>query len=88
MSSGLIVLTFISTAGAEKESFKQEFPKDVQFYRTISEFAKKLNISAEDVVITIPGGVALTTSELYLTVEEVTKRYKNTFTIINRGIVG
>ena len=88
MSSGLIVLTFISTAGAEKESFKQEFPKDVQFYRTISEIAKKLNISAEDVVITIPGGVALTTSELYLTVEEVTKRYKNTFTIINRGIVG
>ena len=88
MSSGLIVLTFISTAGAEKESFKQEFPKDVQFYRTISEIAKKLNISAEDVDITIPGGVALTTSELYLTVEEVTKRYKNTFTIINRGIVG
>ena len=88
MDTGLIVLTFISTAGSEREKFKQEFPKDVQFYKTINEISKKLNMKAEDIVITVPGGVALTTSELYLTVDEITKRYQNTFTIINRGIVG
>jgi hypothetical protein len=88
MDNGLIVLTFIATAGAEKETFKQEFPKDVQFFKTISEIARKLRMSAEDIVITVPGGSALTNSDFYLTVEEVTNRYKNTFTIINRGIVG
>lgn len=88
MDTGLIVLTFISTAGSEKEMFKQEFPKDVQFFKTIGEISRKLSLNAEDIVITVPGGVALTTSELYLTVDEITKRYNNTFTIINRGIVG
>ena len=88
MSSGLIILTFISTAGTEKVKFDQEFPKDVQFFKTISEISRKLRMTAEDIVITVPGGVALTNSELYLTVEEITKRYKNTFTIINRGVVG
>ena len=88
MDSGLIVLTFISTAGAERETFKQEFPKDVQFFKTIAEIARKLRMTAEDIVITVPGGVALTNSEMYLTVEEISKRYNTTFTIINRGIVG
>lgn len=88
MSNALIVLTFISTAGAEKIKFDQEFPKDVQFFKTIAEISKKLRMSAEDIVITVPGGVALTNSELYLSVEEITNRYKTTFTIINRGVVG
>ena len=89
MDSGLIVLTFIATAGAERETFKQEFPKDVQFFKTIAEIAKKLRMTAEDVVISVPGGVALTNSEMYLTVEQITKRFNaTTFTIINKGIVG
>ncbi len=88
MDSGLIVLTFISTAGAEREIFKQEFPQDVQFFKTIAEIARKLRMTAEDIVITVPGGVALTNSEMYLTVGEISKRYNTTFTIINRGIVG
>ncbi len=86
--SGLVVLTFISTAGAEREVFNQEFPRDVQFFRTIAEISRKLNMKNEDIVITVPGGAALTNSEMNLTVDEITKRYDTTFTIINRGIVG
>lgn len=86
--SGLVVLTFISTAGAEREVFKQEFPRDVQFFRTIAEIARKLNMKHEDIVITVPGGSALTNSEMHLSVAEIINRYDTTFTIINRGIVG
>lgn len=85
---GLVVLTFITTAGAEKEQFRQEFPPDVQFFRTIAEIARKLNMKNEDIVITVPGGSALTNSEMLLTVAEITKKYNTSFTIINRGIVG
>ena len=85
---GLIVLTFITTAGAEREQFTQEFPRDVQFFRTIAEIARKLNMKNEDIVITVPGATALTSSEMNLTVEEIIRKYNTTFTIINRGIVG
>ena len=88
ISLDVIVLKFIATVGAEPETFSQEFPKDVQFFRTISEIAKKLHMPPEDIVVAVPGGTALTNSDFSLTVEEITIRYKNTFTIINRGIVG
>ena len=85
---GLVVLKFVVTIGAEPETFVQEFPEQVLFFRCIKEIVRKLSLLAEDIVISVPGGSALTNSEYNLTVDEISKRYGDTFTIINRGIVG
>lgn len=85
---GLIVVKFQNTVGAESETFTQEVPRDVPFFRLIGELARKIGMPAEDIIISVPGGSALTESEYKQSVGEITTRYKTTFTIINRGIVG
>lgn len=86
MSSGLIILTFNTMIGSKRESFKYEFPKDVQFFRARDEIAKHLKLTPEDVIISLPGSPALSESEMQLKIEEITNRYKQTqFILINRA---
>lgn len=85
---GLTILNFIVTIGAEPETIVQEFPNRVKFFKCIGEIARKLRMPPEDIVISVPGGTALTHSEYNLSVQEISDRYGKTFTIINRGVVG
>ncbi|MHA2365099.1 MAG: hypothetical protein ACXAC7_14165 [Candidatus Hodarchaeales archaeon] len=85
---GLVVLKFVETVGANPETYIQEVPRGVQFFKVVGEVAKKTRMPVEDIVISVPGGTALTHSEYNLPVGEITERYGETFTIINRGVVG
>jgi len=84
----LTILNFVITIGAEPETITQEFPIGVKFFKCIGEVARKLRMPHEDIVISVPGGTALTYSEYNLSVKEISDRYGKTFTIINRGVVG
>ena len=83
-----IKLTFITTTGAEQEQFDFEFPEDVKLMQSVIEVGKKIGLDFDAIVLTPPGGTALTGSHYQMAVKDVTKLYGTTFTIINRGIVG
>ena len=84
----LTKLTFITTTGIEQEKFDFEFPEDVKMMQTIKEVGKKIGLGLDDIVLSPPGGSALTSTHYQMSVKDVTRLFGTTYTIINRGIVG
>ena len=83
-----IKLTFLTTTGLEQEKFDFEFPEDVKMMQSLKEVGKKIGLGFDDIVLSPPGGSALTSSHYQMSIRDITKLFGTEYTIINRGIVG
>lgn len=84
----LTKLTFTTTTGVEQETFDFEFPEDVKMMQIVKEVGKKIGLALDAIVLTPPGGSALTSSHYQMNVRDIINLFGKSFTIINRGIVG
>ena len=82
------ILKFTPTVGTHTDEFPFESPGTVKFIKAVDEVGKKLNLTREAIIISVPGGAALTSSEFNMTVDEIVTKYGERFQIGNRGIVG
>lgn len=84
----MIEIKIINSLGETNEEVPYEMPGSVKFIEVINEVAKKSRIAIENINVAPAGGAALLGNEYQKILSDIVQTYGDTFTLINKGVVG
>ncbi len=84
----MIEIKIINSLGEDNEEIPFESPPTTKFFDVIVEIAKKSRIDIENINVAPVGGAALFPNEYQQTLQDIVKSHGDTYTLINKGVVG